>query len=715
MTPSSSTPARYGAILAGAFRRRRDDLVRALFRAARDRTCASWEQPLDFDDVAEWGRSHLDTAVELLAQSFATANPLYQELFEGWVRSRMVADLSAERVPDDYDPGRAVQLAAGHWKEIVAPVCPKEAAAVLEDTLQRTAALLARKPTRHLRVLFIGDCIQFEIITALLGPCARDGIRITPSLMTERVQPQLRNQIRALAPDQLDLVFFSPFSHTYLPEYESVLKPRSLLLTGAGLSARLGPMLGEVVTTLQTLAAHLRGKVYVHNTGATVQDFGGPVGLAKYLGSWKNRARARQVVNDAIAQAVDRLQADTDERVQLLDENALRKEHGARALGKVYFQSHAFHPTLLGVELGRRLYHEAVYANAHLAGKKVVVCDLDNTLWDGLIGEGPVRHFAERQEVLLRLKARGVLLAINSKNDPKNIHWSGGRLGAGDFVAAQINWHAKAANMGRIHDELNLKTKDFVFIDDRADERARMQDAFADVLVLDATAPATWGALSHWARLLPRDPGEDRTRLYQERVRREQFLKEQSQRCSAEEDETPALHALGLSVVLREARRSDLKRAAELINRTNQFNLCGSRTTVRALQDGTGGRHSVLVAEASDRYGRMGMVGVMVAECKPGRVEIPLFVLSCRAFGFGIEYALLNALRKLAPRHSVVGHYKPTQFNEPCRKLYPSSGLTWDGQVWTGAVADLPADPAWLSVRNDLESKVDVSLPVAGA
>jgi FkbH-like protein len=652
--------------------------------------------------------------VQLLAESFATGDPLYQELFEGWVRSRMVADLSPELVPRDYDPSQALRLAASHWMDILGPICPGEAIAILEGTLDRTRKCLAEQPTRQLRVLFIGDCIQFEIITALLGPCSRDGIRITPSLMNERMQPKLRNQIRALAPDAFDLVFFSPFSHTYLPEYEDALKPRNLFLTRARLSARFVPMLEEVQATLKTMAAHLQGKIYVHNTGATTQVVGGLAGLAKYLASWKNRTRARQVVNGAIAQYVDRLQADTDERVQLLDENALRNVHGTWALGQVYFQSHAFHPTRLGVELGRRLYREAVYANAHLASKKVIVCDLDNTLWDGLAGEGPVRHFLERQEVLLRLKARGVLLAINSKNDPKNIHWSGARLSAADFVATQINWHAKTANMARIRDELNLKTKDFVFIDDRADERGRMQDAFADVLVLDATEPATWNALAHWTRLLPREPDEDRTRLYQERVRREQFLKEQSQHGSAEEDETAALERLGLSVRIREAKRSDLKRVAELINRTNQFNLCGTRTTVRQLQDDMGSRHAVLLAEASDRYGSMGIVGVMVAQWQEDRVEVPVFVLSCRAFGFGIEYALLNSLQKLAPCHGVVGHYRPTQYNEPCRKLYPTSGLTWDGEAWTGEVANLSPDPIWLSIQNEVERKFDASLRVAG-
>ena len=97
---------------------------------------------------------------------------------------------------------------------------------------------------------------------------------------------------------------------------------------------------------------------------------------------------------------------------------------------------------------------------------------------------------------------------------------------------------------------------------------------------------------------------------------------------------------------------------------------------MRELENGMGTRHSVITAEASDKFGSMGIVGIMRVDCKPDRVEIPIFVLSCRAFGFGIEYALLNAVKRLARSdQTIVGHYHETQFNEPCRRLYAASGM----------------------------------------
>jgi FkbH-like protein len=296
-----------------------------------------------------------------------------------------------------------------------------------------------------------------------------------------------------------------------------------------------------------------------------------------------------------------------------------------------------------------------------------------------------------------------VLLSIISKNDPKNVHWSGAALQLEDFVAPRINWEPKTANLASIRDELNLKVKDFVFIDDRPDELERMRNAFPEILALDATEPATWRFLAHWRDGLPANPEEDRTKLYHERVGREQFVSGLSQMAHAVEDETAAFTALGLSVKIQEVTRTGLKRAAELINRTNQFNLCGSRATERELASGMGTRNTIVQAQAADKFGTMGVVGIMQVDRHADRIEIPIFVLSCRAFGFGIEYALLNAVRMLAPDDClVVGHYQETQFNQVCREFYSASGLRWDGNHWIGRVEELRPAPAWLAIENTM-------------
>jgi hypothetical protein len=97
----------------------------------------------------------------------------------------------------------------------------------------------------------------------------------------------------------------------------------------------------------------------------------------------------------------------------------------------------------------------------------------------------------------------------------------------------------------------------------------------------------------------------------------------------------------------------------------------------------------------------MGVVGIMQVDRHSDRIEIPIFVLSCRAFGFGIEKALLNAVRALAPAESlIVGCYKETQFNQICRQFYSASGMRWDGTQWIGRIADLSPAPQWLAIEN---------------
>lgn len=697
MTLSRSEESGY-KLLAKLLRQNRVEISRQFFAAVRQKECATWTTPLEFDHLEDWGRAQLATAVDLLSAWFETKDPMYRELFAGWVHLRLAADLCEEGLPRDYKSYKAVELVKPLLITALRSHAPVRAIEILAADLDRIAALLPKDPSKDLRVLFIGDCIQSEIMAALACPCARSQINIKSTLIVERVQAALRNRIRALASNEFDLVFFSPFSHSFLPEYGSLLKPKSSLWSKARVAEHVDGLLKEVYSTLDVLAQHFECPVYVHNTAGTIQSFGTFSGLAKNLASLRNRSRARVRINDALAAFLSGAQRTS--RLQLLDEDALRSEHSALELGRVCFDSYAFHPTRLGVGLGSKLYFDAVYTASFLAKKKVVVCDLDNTLWDGVIGEGAVSHHVERQAILKELRRRGVLLSINSKNDPKNVHWSGAVLQPDDFVAPKINWNPKTANMAGIRDDLNLKLKDFVFIDDRPDELERMQNAFPEILVLNATRPSTWRYLAQWQNILPPTPEEDRTKLYHERVKREEFVNG-LQGSLALEDQTSAIAALKISVKLEEPSRSGLKRAAELINRTNQFNLCGNRTTVRELEDGVRMGHKVIVVSAEDKFGTMGVVGVMRVDLEPHGIEIPIFVLSCRAFGFGIEYALLNSVKSLAASDCpLIGLYKETQFNEPCRRLYPESGLTWDGQKWIGRVGELRPNPAWLTIDN---------------
>ena len=369
-------------------------------------------------------------------------------------------------------------------------------------------------------------------------------------------------------------------------------------------------------------------------------------------------------------------------------------------LSAYFYQNGLQHPARFSRAI-TTAYEEAIFAQAVLAKKKLIICDLDNTLWDGIIGEGGVSHWAERQSILLKLRKKGFLLAICSKNDPKNVHWRDGTLSEEDFVCQQINWESKTANIRRISQILNLKTKDFIFIDDRADERAIVTAAMPEITVLDAEAPATWSQLALLAKMIRENPDGDRTLAYKQRAERERFVNEFSQPGSqgGQGDDSEALAKLQLELTIRRAERKELPRVAELINRTNQFNMCGSRTSLQEVtewQDDP--RYAIWVLEARDRFGSMGTISIAVVEETARGLEIPVFVLSCRVFGYGMEDALINLLKRWRPGVTILGYYKETPHNEPCRTVYPRNGFSWEQSEWVFRGSEPGVDAKWLTI-----------------
>ena len=372
---------------------------------------------------------------------------------------------------------------------------------------------------------------------------------------------------------------------------------------------------------------------------------------------------------------------------------------GEARAGAYYYRTAVQHPAVHGRILAT-LYIDAIYVNAHLVKKKLVVCDLDNTLWDGVIGEGAVRHHHDRQDALKKLKAKGVVLAVNSKNDPANVHWRGGTLNEHDFVCAAISWEPKVQGMKQIQIDLNLRMKDFVFVDDREDELDLMRTAYPEVLCLNATGARTWHRLSLWKDYLDDDMEMDRTLMYQQREARKAFVKDD---IASDEEKTALFRSLGLKLTITRAQPADLKRVAELINRTNQFNLEGSRTSLKEVTEWhRSPKHVVLTGQTSDRFGDMGTTCVAVARCEGTEMELLPFVLSCRVFGYGIERSVLNHLKGEARRagiRTIVGRYIPTPQNAPCKAFLGDNGFEDDGHRWTYDVAtDQFLNVEWLEV-----------------
>jgi len=284
---------------------------------------------------------------------------------------------------------------------------------------------------------------------------------------------------------------------------------------------------------------------------------------------------------------------------------------------------------LASIRLGDRVLGEVARAYARYVAplkglrKKCVVVDLDNTLWGGIVGEdGPGRinlgntspgvEYQEFQRYLLSLTERGVLLAINSKNNFEDAiqvirSHEGMLLREKDFSVIRINWKPKPENMISLAQELNIGLDSLVFVDDNPSEREIMRKTLPAVLTVDLpTDPSlyreTLELLPQLQTLVLTD--EDRSRVEQYRAKQ----KRDEIRASAQSvDEY--LHSLEIAVEIFLASDATLPRIHQLFQRTNQFNLTSRRYDeaqfVALLKDS---RVRICALRARDRFGDHGLV-----------------------------------------------------------------------------------------------------------
>lgn len=553
----------------------------------------------------------------------------------------------------------------------------------------RDLVTVRARGSREVKILLVGDCLFLDITTFLSALLLERGLTIRPVFAASKNPVELRNTLRGMSGQRFDLVCYSPYTYEQSLALTQTHLLQGIKSTPRALRALAAEAHAQMVPTLRLLRETFDCSVFIHRTANVRRHEGTLSSYAKQIATTFARRIAAREVNALLDRELATLNADPGRPIVVIDEMKLAKTFGEKELGKKFYSCEAVHPTVLSLKLAEQ-YCDLIVAVAWLTTRKVVVVDLDNTVWDGVIGEGAVQHFHDRQSVLKRLREKGVVLAIASKNDPKNVNWIGGLLTETDFVASQIHWEPKTLSVRRIADELNLKVKDFVFIDDRADEREMVGATHSGLLALDATDPATWRTLGWWADMLGEQTEADRTQMYAERKARQGHLESVAEL----EDEGAVLAGLGLKVAIREAKEKELTRAEELINRTNQFNVRGSRVTRAQVQAWhQSATAKILVAEAADKFGTMGVVSILVLEGE----EILVWVLSCRVFGFGIETALLNVARRTS---SVLhGSIVETPNNQPCREVYATNGFEKTGEgTWEWRSETIPPDPAWLTV-----------------
>lgn len=353
-------------------------------------------------------------------------------------------------------------------------------------------------------------------------------------------------------------------------------------------------------------------------------------------------------------------------------------------LGKI-LHSADFHRQLADIII-RQVDIDTRYA------KKVLILDLDNTLWRGLAGEHdhtPIvlsddkagLAYKNFQRVIQQMQRAGVILCVVSKNNMDDAmeiiknhpHMV---LRESDFSVLKINWENKQDNISQIAKELNLGMDSFVFIDDNPAERKLIRDTLPEVVVPDfpehpEDLPGFMADIYHKYFEKSAVTEEDRKKTEQYRAN-----KERSELQSKSADFNSYLEGLDMKLI-RVSPIKHTERLCQLMNKTNQFNLTTRRFTsqdiINLMQEKDA---EIFLYQVTDKFGDNGIVAAAIVEYGDNAV-ITEFTMSCRVMGRHIENAVIEDMEDAARDRGfqkLNAIYIPTQKNQPVEGLYPSVG-----------------------------------------
>jgi FkbH-like protein len=370
-------------------------------------------------------------------------------------------------------------------------------------------------------------------------------------------------------------------------------------------------------------------------------------------------------------------------------------------------------------------FEDLKFVRARLGkNKKCIVLDCDNVLWGGVVGEDglsglrlgethPGSAYGELQQELVSLSARGVLIALCSKNNPEDV-WQVFREHPGmvlkerHIAAARINWNDKASSLRALARDLNLGLESMVFVDDSDFEvnLVRRELPEVEVIHLPPERPSEYRLILASSGLF------DTLAVSQEDRRRGAMYQAEAERKRLEHTATDLegyLRSLEMVAELDLADPAAIPRIAQQTQRTNQFNLTTRRygeaeIAHLAAHDAS----DVVYLRLRDRFGDSGIVAACILRYREGDAVVDTFLVSCRALSRGVEAVLLVEVLRRARRKGcarVVGEFYATPKNAQVGDFYSRHGFIEGDAVASEAdrvfVFDLggviPAPPGWFA------------------
>jgi FkbH-like protein len=563
--------------------------------------------------------------------------------------------------------------ASAAWEHVVGALRDGVADPMAFDEAGRFLDGLVRKgavPTPALRVHILGQCTTSWLATSLTAATAARGL---PAVVRDGGYDQVMQDALALAATPgtaPDIVVLLPWTQRLLADPEAPTAER----------------VADVVAFWQGVWGCLRG------LGTSILQVGydtprdGARGLFLSGQTPGDRATVR-AANEALRAALP-------DGAYFLDLDAVAGDVGRRAFYDDRRWAWTKQPFS---ERGTVALAEALAAGVQalrVGSKKVVVLDLDNTLWGGVVGElGPLgvglgesadgEAFRTFQAACKALRSRGVLLAVASKNERADAESPFREnpamvLKLEDLAAFEANWGPKSDSLQRIASALNLGLDAFVFVDDNPAEREQVRQALPTVEVVDLPEDP-----SGYVEALARGRWFETLALTREdAARADQYAQERARQALGETaaDLPSYLRSLAMVGDVRPIDDADLPRVVQLLGKTNQWNLTTRRhphDVVDAMRRQPGAVSFTL--RLADRFGDHGLVAVVLAvPDEDGTLRIDTWLMSCRVIARTAEAYVFDKLLRAAIDAGYTrlrGDYLPTPKNVQVASLYADLGF----------------------------------------
>lgn len=327
--------------------------------------------------------------------------------------------------------------------------------------------------------------------------------------------------------------------------------------------------------------------------------------------------------------------------------------------------------------------------------KKCVICDLDNTLWGGVIGDdgiggieigelGRGHAFTNLQRWLKQLKECGIILAVCSKNNEDTAKEPFEKheemvLRLSDISIFVANWNDKASNIKMIQKSLNIGMDSIVFLDDNPFERNLVRQMIPEIEVPELPEdPALYlGYLqrcNYFDTVSYAGENSDRTKQYQAEFERNKL---QQQFTSIDD----YLISLDMVAEVKAFEPVRYARIAQLTQRSNQFNLRTIRYTEDEIERvANDPNYLTLYYTLRDKFGDHGLISVVILKkISDKTIFIDTWLMSCRVLKRGMEEFIINKLVETAEINGfdeILAEYIPTAKNSMVKDIYSVMGFS---------------------------------------